>query len=107
MFEKHVNAIIAAAHDTRVPEHAQLDPALNASLRHAIREAIGLGIPTGATQAALDYARQGYTHLEVEQYDTAWDSEAYITVSGQNSNNSVRLTNEISLNASTPTAIGI
>ena len=94
MFEKHVNAIIAAAHDTRVPEHARLDPALNASLRHAIREAIGLGIPTGATQAALDYARQGYTHLEVEQYDTAWDSEAYITVSGQNSNNSVRLTNE-------------
>ena len=94
MFEKHVNAIIAAAHDTRVPEHARLDPALNASLRHAIREAIGLGIPSGATQAALDYARQGYTHLEVEQYDTAWDSEAYITVSGQNSNNSVRLTNE-------------
>ncbi len=94
MFEKHVNAIIAAAHDTRVPEHARMDPALNARLRHAIREAIALGIPSGATQSALDYARQGYTHLEVEQYDTAWDSEAYITVSGQNSNNSVRLTNE-------------
>ncbi len=94
MFEKHVNAIIAAAHDSRVPEHARMDPALNAGLRHAIREAIALGIPSGATQSALDYARQGYTHLEVEQYDTAWDSEAYITVSGQNSNNSVRLTNE-------------
>jgi len=93
MFEKHVNAIISAAHDTRVPEHARLDPALNASLRHAIRDAIALGIPSGATQSALDYARQGYTQLEVEQYDTAWDSEAYITVSGQNSNNSVRLTN--------------
>ena len=94
MFEKHINAIISAAHDTRVPEHARLDPALNASLRHAIREAIALGIPSGATQTALDYARQGYTRLEVEQYDTAWDSEAYVTVSGQNSNNSVRLTNE-------------
>ena len=94
MFEKHINAIIAAAHDTRVPEHARLDPAFNASLRQAIREAIALGIPSGATQNALDYARQGYTRLEVEQYDTAWDSEAYITVSGQNSNNSVRLTNE-------------
>jgi ribonucleoside-diphosphate reductase alpha chain len=93
MFEKHVNAIISAAHDTRVPEHARLDPALNASLRTAIRDAIALGIPTGATQNALDYARQGYTRLEVEQYDTAWDSEAYVTVSGQNSNNSVRLTN--------------
>jgi ribonucleoside-diphosphate reductase alpha chain len=94
IFEKHINGIIAAAHDTRIPEHARLDPALNASLRQAIREAIALGIPSGATQTALDYARQGYTHLEVEQYDTAWDSEAYITVSGQNSNNSVRLAND-------------
>ncbi|HZV77512.1 MAG TPA: adenosylcobalamin-dependent ribonucleoside-diphosphate reductase, partial [Candidatus Babeliales bacterium] len=93
MFEKHLNAIISAAHDTRVPEHARLDPALNGSLRNAIREAIAAGVPSGATQSALDYARQGYTRLEVEQYDTAWDSEAYTTVSGQNSNNSVRLTN--------------
>ena len=57
----------------------------------AIREAIASGIPSGATQNALDYARQGYTRLQIEQYDTAWDSEAYVTVSGQNSNNSVRL----------------
>jgi ribonucleoside-diphosphate reductase alpha chain len=93
VFEKHLNAIIAAAHDTRVPEHARLDPALNASLRNAIRDAVAAGIPSGAAQNALDYARQGYTRLEVEQYDVAWDSEAYITVSGQNSNNSVRLGN--------------
>ncbi len=93
IFERQLNAIIAAAHDTRVPEHARLDPALNATLRHAIREAIAAGVPSGAAQNALDYARQGYTHLEVEQYDTAWDSEAYVTVSGQNSNNSVRLSN--------------
>jgi ribonucleotide reductase alpha subunit len=93
IFEKHLNAIVAAAHDTRVPENARLDPALNASLRAAIREALAAGVPSGATQNAVDYARQGYTRLEVEQYDTAWDSEAYITVSGQNSNNSIRLTN--------------
>ena len=93
IFERNLNAIIAAAHDTRIPESARLDPALNTSLRHAIRDAINAGIPSGAAQNALDYARQGYTRLEVEQYDTAWDSEAYITVSGQNSNNSVRLSN--------------
>ena len=58
-----------------------------------IREAIAAGIPSGAAQNALDYARQGYTRLEIEQYDTGWDSEAYVTVSGQNSNNSVRLSN--------------
>ena len=93
IFEKHINQIISAAHDTRVPEAARLDAALNPHLRKALREAISTGVPTGATQNALDYARQGYTRLEVEQYDTGWDSEAYATVSGQNSNNSVRLTN--------------
>jgi ribonucleoside-diphosphate reductase alpha chain len=93
IFERQLNAIVSAAHDTRVPESARLDPALNAPLRGAIREAIAAGVPSGAAQNALDYARQGYTRIEVEQYDTAWDSEAYITVSGQNSNNSVRLTN--------------
>ncbi len=93
IFEKHLNAIVSAAHDTRVPEAARLDPVLNAGLRSAMREALSAGIPSGAAQNALDYARQGYTRLEVEQYDTAWDSEAYVTVSGQNSNNSVRLTN--------------
>ncbi|MBV9056612.1 MAG: vitamin B12-dependent ribonucleotide reductase, partial [Candidatus Eremiobacteraeota bacterium] len=93
VFERRLNAIISAAHDTRVPENARLDPALNASLRHAIRDATAAGVPSGAAQNALDYARQGYTRLEVEQYDTNWDSEAYVTVSGQNSNNSVRLTN--------------
>jgi ribonucleoside-diphosphate reductase alpha chain len=93
IFEKQLNAIISAAHDTRIPDAARLDPALNASLRDAIRESIDVGVPPGAAQSALDYARQGYTRLEIEQYDTAWDSEAYITVSGQNSNNSVRLTN--------------
>lgn len=93
IFEKQLNAIISAAHDTRVPDTARLDPALNASLRIAIGDSIDAGIPPGAAQSALDYARQGYTRLEIEQYDTAWDSEAYITVSGQNSNNSVRLTN--------------
>ncbi len=93
VFERHLNAIIFAAHNTRVPDHARLDPALNGSLRHAIREAIAAGVPSGAAQTALDYARQGYTRLEIEQYDTSWDSEAYLTVSGQNSNNSVRLSN--------------
>ena len=93
IFEKHVNAIIRAAHDTRVPEPARLDPELNPHLRGEMRKALVTGVPSGAIQSALDYARQGYTSLEVEQYDTGWDSDAYATVAGQNSNNSVRLTN--------------
>ena len=93
VFEKHMNAIVGSAHDTRVPENARLDPALNQHLREALRSALVAGVPSGAVQTALDYAKQGYTSLEVEKYDTNWDSDAYATVSGQNSNNSVRLTN--------------
>jgi ribonucleoside-diphosphate reductase alpha chain len=93
ILQEQLNAIMAAAHDTRVPEASRLDIAFNSHLRDALRKALNMGVPSGATQQALDYARQGYKSLEIEQYDTAWDSEAYNTVSGQNSNNSVRLTN--------------
>ena len=40
----------------------------------------------------IQFARQGYTQLDFDTYDTDWQSEAYLTVSGQNSNNSVRVT---------------
>ena len=93
ILQEELNAILAAAHDTRIPESARTDLALNSHLRDAVRKAINRGVPSGATQQALDYAKQGYTALQIDQYDTGWDSEAYATVSGQNSNNSVRLAN--------------
>ena len=46
----------------------------------------------------IQFARQGYKDIDFPIYDTDWDSEAYLTVSGQNSNNSVRVTDEF-LNA--------
>ena len=42
----------------------------------------------------IQFAEQGYTQIEFNTYDTDWDCEAYLTVSGQNSNNSVRVTND-------------
>src|SRR4051812_3255783 len=39
----------------------------------------------------IQFARQGYKDIDFPIYDTDWDSEAYLTVSGQNSNNSVSL----------------
>ncbi len=93
ILKQQLNAIMAAAHDTRVPEASRFDITFNSYLREALRKALAIGVPSGATQQALDYARQGFKSLEIDEYDTAWDSEAYNTVSGQNSNNSVRLTN--------------
>jgi ribonucleoside-diphosphate reductase alpha chain len=92
--EKHLNAIMKAANDETLPESARLDPALNPGLKAAMRAALGSGIPQANIQYALDYARQGYKELLIETYDTNWDSKAYGTVSGQNSNNSVRVPNE-------------
>jgi ribonucleoside-diphosphate reductase alpha chain len=92
--EKHLNAIMKAANNEALPESARLDPALNPALKTTMRQALAMGIPQGSVQYALDFARQGYKELFVETYDTNWDSKAYGTVSGQNSNNSVRIPNE-------------
>jgi len=91
--ERHLNTIMRAANDERVPEAARLDPALNAGLKAAIRKALAAGIPQANVQYALDFAKQGYKELRIDTYDTNWDSKAYGTVSGQNSNNSVRVQN--------------
>ncbi|MBV8424098.1 MAG: vitamin B12-dependent ribonucleotide reductase, partial [Candidatus Eremiobacteraeota bacterium] len=91
--ERNLNAIMRAANDQTIPEAARLDPALNPNLRAAMRTALANGIPQANVQYALDFARQGYKELQVETYDTNWDSKAYGTVSGQNSNNSVRIPN--------------
>ncbi len=92
--EKHLNEIMHTACDPSLPESARLDPALNVRLKAAMRAALGAGIPTANIQYALDFARQGYTSLQIDTYDVNWDGEAYSTVSGQNSNNSVRVPNE-------------
>jgi ribonucleoside-diphosphate reductase alpha chain len=92
--EKHLNAILKAANNESVPESARLDPALNPGLRAAMRTALSAGIPQANVQYALDFARQGYKALEIDTLTTDWDSEAYLTVSGQNSNNSVRIPND-------------
>ena len=68
------------------------DPAKNGALKRTLRDAKREMIPETYTARILQYARQGYTSIEFPTYDTDWDSEAYITVSGQNSNNSVRVT---------------
>ena len=90
--ERGLNAIFAAikAWDGLAADAA--DPTKNQGLKSAIREARKLMIPDTYVNRVLQYAAQGFTSIEFPTYDTDWDSEAYMTVSGQNSNNSVRLT---------------
>src|SRR5712691_4095844 len=51
-------------------------------------------IPENYVQRVVQFARQGYTAIDFRTYDTDWDSEAYLTVAGQNSNNTVRIAND-------------
>ncbi len=72
---------------------ADTDLETNSKLRLAMGTARRMGVPDGSIQRVLELARQGIRDYDVEEYDTDWDSEAYFTVSGQNSNNSVRVPN--------------
>jgi ribonucleoside-diphosphate reductase alpha chain len=64
----------------------------NPVLKREVKAARRDDVPDGVIKQVIQYARQGYTKIDFEEYDTDWESEAYLTVSGQNSNNSVRLT---------------
>jgi ribonucleoside-diphosphate reductase alpha chain len=90
---KHLNEILRAGHGAADVEVAdRFKPNKNRELRRAIRSARRVMIPENSIQRALQLGEQGATELEFDEYDTQWDSEAYSTVAGQNSNNSVRIT---------------
>ncbi|MFV1876519.1 vitamin B12-dependent ribonucleotide reductase [Nioella sp.] len=92
MHEKMLNAIFAAIAAWDGLAEDAVDPAKNESLKNAIRDAKKMAIPETYIKRVLDYAKQGHTSIEFPTYDTDWDSEAYNSVSGQNSNNSIRVT---------------
>ena len=92
MHEKYLNAIFAAIKAWDGAAADAYDPKTNTTLATAIREAKKVAIPETYVKRVLDYAKQGHTSIEFPTYDTDWDSEAYSSVSGQNSNNSIRVT---------------
>ncbi|MDP5344607.1 MAG: vitamin B12-dependent ribonucleotide reductase [Paracoccaceae bacterium] len=92
LHELKLNEIFAAIKTWDGQIEDATDPAKNESLKASIRSAKKSMIPETYVSRILQYARQGYTSIEFPTYDTDWDSEAYVTVSGQNSNNSVRVT---------------
>ena len=93
--ERHLNLIMEACapHDDLADED-RFTPKANRHLKKEIIAARKAMIPENYVQRVIQYARQGYTGIDFRTYDTDWDSEAYLTVSGQNSNNSVRITDD-------------
>ncbi|MGB2295670.1 MAG: vitamin B12-dependent ribonucleotide reductase, partial [Candidatus Puniceispirillum sp.] len=93
--QKHMGAVMAACQITEgLDDDERFDPKVNKVLRKAIIAARKSMIPENYVQRVIQFAQQGYTEIEFKTYDTDWDSEAYLTVAGQNSNNSVRVSND-------------
>ncbi|AXI54638.1 hypothetical protein SuNHUV7_34740 (plasmid) [Pseudoseohaeicola sp. NH-UV-7] len=92
MHEQKLNALFDAIRTWDGAEADAYDPKVNDALKAAVKDAKKVCIPETYIKRVLDYAKQGHTSIEFPTYDTDWDSEAYSSVSGQNSNNSIRVT---------------
>ena len=91
----HMNEVMRACVDAEGEDAAdRYNPKANKALKKAIIRARKSMIPENYIQRVIQFAEQGFTDIEFKTYDTDWDSEAYLTVAGQNSNNSVRVSNE-------------
>ncbi len=90
---RHLKEVLKACWDC-ADEKIRFDIRQNKGLRKAVRESLLSGIPENYIHRVIQLGSQGVKDIEFEGYDTNWNSEAYATVSGQNSNNSVRLSNE-------------
>ena len=106
IIEQHCNRIMAACHDPKVidlvnmddPEKApgdedRFDASRNRALARAVRDARTDRVPDNYLTRVVSLAKMGYTSLEFPTFTTDWNSDAYHTVAGQNSNNSVRIPN--------------
>jgi len=92
--QKHLNAIMRACVNCDGSGEDCYDPKKNPALKREILAARRMLVPENYIQRVIQFARQGYTEIDFRTYDTDWDSEAYLTVSGQNSNNTVRVTDD-------------
>ena len=66
----------------------------NKELAKAVRKALDDGVPANYVFRTIQLAKQGIKKIDFDTYDTNYNSEAYTTVSGQNANNSVRISNK-------------
>ena len=96
--QKRLKAVMKACVNCEADGDDCFDPPKNPALKRAIKEARRDEVPNNYILRVIQFAKQGYKDIDFATYDTDWDREAYLTVSGQNSNNSVRVTDEF-LNA--------
>lgn len=89
--QKHLKAILKACVNCQGSGDDCFDPEKNPALRREVKLARRALVQDAMIKRVIQFAKQGYKEIDFPIYDTDWDSEAYLTVAGQNSNNSVSL----------------
>jgi ribonucleoside-diphosphate reductase alpha chain len=92
--QKHLKAVLKACVNCEGSGDDCFSPEKNPALKREIKLARRSHVPDNFIKRVIQFAKQGYKDISFPIYDTDWDSEAYLTVSGQNSNNSVRVTDD-------------
>lgn len=92
---RHIGEVVRACReaDETLNDDERFDVRKNLSLRQAVVEAKNAGVSANLIQRAIQLAKQGAS-VNIPLYDSGYEGEAYQTVSGQNSNNSVRVSDE-------------
>ena len=90
--QKHLKAVLKACVNCEGSGDDCFSPEKNPALKREIKLARRAMVPDNYIKRVIQFAKQGYKDIHFPTYDTDWDSDAYLTVSGQNSNNSVRVT---------------
>jgi ribonucleoside-diphosphate reductase alpha chain len=91
---KNLKSVMDACNLSNYNDEERINPKINVELKKAILNCRAVMIPENYIQRVIQFANQGFKNIDFQTYDTDWDSEAYLTVSGQNSNNSVRVSND-------------
>ena len=90
---RHLNNIMKACYEEH-PENDRFNKQVNKKLKLAVLDARKAMIPNNCIERVIHLAKLGFKSIYFPVYDLDWNSDSYFTVSGQNSNNSIRVTNE-------------
>jgi ribonucleoside-diphosphate reductase alpha chain len=87
--KNHLNSIMQIAYEKKSTSLKE-----NIALRKEVKKALASNVPINYIQRTLQLVNQGKKEIDFIVMDTHYESEAYNTVSGQNSNNSIRIPNK-------------
>lgn len=86
---KYLNEIMHIASAENTTDYHKNEP-----LKKVVRAALQRNVPLNYITRVLALVDQGHSTIDFRTYNTHFEGDAYNTVAGQNSNNTVRVTND-------------